>query len=83
MSDFEAILFDVRDHKALVTLHRPEASNAFDHAMQRELLEVWETAKADPEIRVVVVTGGRLVGGDEDLRREDPPPMAPAVRRWG
>jgi len=57
MSDFEAIRFEVRDHKAFVTLNRPEVSNAFDHAMQRELLEVWETAKADPEIRVVVVTG--------------------------
>lgn len=57
MSEFEAIRLDVRDHKAFVTLDRPEAANSFDEAMQRELHEVWNLAKADPEIRVVVVTG--------------------------
>jgi enoyl-CoA hydratase/carnithine racemase len=57
MSDFEAIRLEVRDHKAFVTLDRPEAANSFDDAMQRELHEVWNLAKTDPEIRVVVVTG--------------------------
>jgi enoyl-CoA hydratase/carnithine racemase len=57
MSDFEAIQLEVRDHKAFVTLDRPEAANSFDLAMQRELHEVWNLAKVDPEIRVVVVTG--------------------------
>jgi len=57
MSDFEAIVFEVRDRKAFVTLNRPAASNSFDHAMQRELREVWEIAKGDAEIRVIVLTG--------------------------
>ena len=48
MSDFEAIVFEVRDRKVFVTLNRPAASNSFDHAMQRgSLREVWEIAKAD------------------------------------
>ncbi len=57
MSDFESIRFEVRDRKAFLTLNRPEAANSFDHAMQREIREVWEIAKSDPEIRVVVLTG--------------------------
>lgn len=57
MSEFETLLVEVRDHKAFVTLNRPDAANSFDHAMQLEVRRVWEQAKADPEIRVIVLTG--------------------------
>jgi len=57
VSSFETILFEVRDGKAYVTLNRPDQLNAFDEQMQRELRAVWDRAKDDDDIRVIVLTG--------------------------
>jgi enoyl-CoA hydratase/carnithine racemase len=47
-----------RPHVLLVTLNRPEVSNAFNTAMARELLDLWTGLAAEPgETRAVVVTG--------------------------
>ena len=40
-----------------VTLNRPDRLNAIDDRMWDELIEVFESAPDDPEVRVVVVTG--------------------------
>lgn len=42
---------------ATVTLNRPEARNALDLVMRRELLATLDEIEADPEVRVVVLTG--------------------------
>ena len=54
---YETILFEVSDHKAVLTLNRPESYNAFDHRMQDEVRHVWERVKEDSDIRVVILTG--------------------------
>ncbi len=53
----DAVLYEVRDHIATLTLNRPERMNSFDD----EMLSMWhgyiEEAAHDPEVRVVAVTG--------------------------
>jgi enoyl-CoA hydratase/carnithine racemase len=44
-------------HIALVTLNRPEAYNAINQAVTQELHNIVEETEADPEIRVVILTG--------------------------
>lgn len=46
-----------RDGVLTITLNRPEKKNALDRASFRELGEAFTAADADPEARVVVVTG--------------------------
>lgn len=62
------VLFDVDGHLGRITLNRPRAINALNHAMVREIdarLARWET---DDAVRAVVITGagdrGLCAGGD-------------------
>jgi enoyl-CoA hydratase/carnithine racemase len=65
---FTAISYEVRDSIATITLDRPEALNALDAAMERELLEVWDLVDGDDEVRAAVVTGrGRAFCAGYDL----------------
>ena len=54
---YEAILFDVAEGVATITLNRPERLNAFDDQMLAEWRDAIDTADHDPEVRVIVVTG--------------------------
>jgi 2-(1,2-epoxy-1,2-dihydrophenyl)acetyl-CoA isomerase len=63
----KTVLVEVRDHVATVTFNRPEASNALNLAMGRDLLEVALQCEDDPKVRAVVVTGAGkhfCFGGD-------------------
>jgi len=51
------VLYEIRDRVALITLNRPEARNAFSPSMIRLWNEYLQTARADEDVRVVVVTG--------------------------
>ncbi|MCC7366330.1 MAG: enoyl-CoA hydratase/isomerase family protein [Dehalococcoidia bacterium] len=55
---------------ALVTLNRPEALNATDNVLHRELTTIWGDLDRDPAVRVAVVTGAGdrafSAGGDVD-----------------
>jgi len=51
----------VQDHIALVTLNRPAARNAVNAELARALEAIVNRTESDPDIRVVVLTGG---GGD-------------------
>src|SRR6516165_2704685 len=65
---YEAIAIDKRsDGIALATLNRPERLNAVNGMMHHELSTLTRDADADPDVRVLVVTGaGRAfcAGGD-------------------
>jgi len=54
---YEALLYDVRDHVATVTLNRPERRNALSWTVMTELRQAFAAAKANPDVRVVVLTG--------------------------
>jgi enoyl-CoA hydratase len=54
---------------AVVTLDRPEAMNALSRALRSALHEAVETLSADPEVKVVVLTGaGRAFSAGLDLK---------------
>ncbi len=55
MTDFEKIRYEVADRVATITLDDPETRNALSDQLLSELLEALRTAKADDEVRVVVL----------------------------
>ena len=65
---YESILIEKRGNGvARATLNRPEKLNAVDGRLHYELTTLWLDANADPEVKVLVVTGaGRAFcsGGD-------------------
>ena len=61
------IATDLADGILTITLDRPDRLNAFTVPMQRELCDALDRVDADPEVRVVVVTGrgrGFCAGAD-------------------
>jgi len=66
MSD-TSVLFEVRDHVAHVTLNRPQAGNALDVAMAKDLAAAALECERDRDARVVLLRGSGdrfCVGGD-------------------
>ena len=64
---FETITTDVEDGILTLTLNRPEILNAFNHTMLREMIEVFDQADADDDVRAIIVTGagrGYCAGAD-------------------
>lgn len=51
------LLYEKKEFVAYVTFNRPEALNALNSAMLKELNEVLDVIAADSEIRVVIFTG--------------------------
>ncbi|MEV4170885.1 enoyl-CoA hydratase-related protein [Nonomuraea sp. NPDC049709] len=65
---FSEIEYGVTDRIATVTLKRPERLNAFTFTMRGELIEAFDLADADDDVRAVVVTGaGRAFCAGADL----------------
>src|ERR1700694_3580855 len=64
---YETIRYDVKDAVATITLSRPEAYNALNLALGRDLFHATLEADEDRAVRCIVVTGaGKAVcaGGD-------------------
>ena len=65
--DFEQITTDVADSVLTITLNRPDRLNAWTAQMGRELMEAFDLADADDEVRAIIVTGagrGFCAGAD-------------------
>jgi enoyl-CoA hydratase/carnithine racemase len=54
---YEALLYQVKDGVATITINRPERRNALSWTVMSELRTAFEAAKADADVRVVVLTG--------------------------
>jgi enoyl-CoA hydratase/carnithine racemase len=54
---YETLIVDQAGAIAMITLNRPDARNAFDLAMRRELLLALDEIEANPAARVVILTG--------------------------
>jgi len=66
--DFEQIRYDVADRILTITLDRPDRLNAFTQRMRDELIQAFDAADADDDVRAVVVTGsGRAFCAGADL----------------
>lgn len=62
--------YDVADGIATLTLNRPERLNAWTNALGTEYFDRLADASADPDVRVVIVTGagrGFCAGADLDM----------------
>jgi len=67
--DYQALEFDVCDGVARLTLNRPDAANALDLTMVRELVDVAEVCDRDAAVRALLLTGaGRMFCAGGDLR---------------
>ena len=59
---------EARGAVRIVTLNRPDALNAADESLHRELASIWRTLGDDTEVRAIVVTGaGKAFSGGGDL----------------
>ncbi|MFH0878234.1 MAG: enoyl-CoA hydratase-related protein, partial [Lentisphaerota bacterium] len=54
---YKTVLTEVRGRVGIVRLNRPEARNAFNQLLLREMFEALEAFDRDDEIRVLVLTG--------------------------
>lgn len=57
MSEYTSILTEQRGRVGTITLHRPEALNALNSALVRELVDAALRFDADPGIGAIVITG--------------------------
>ena len=64
---YETIKYEVAEQILTITLNRPDKLNAFNAAMQRELIEAFDAADKDDNVRAIIVTGagrGFCAGAD-------------------
>jgi enoyl-CoA hydratase/carnithine racemase len=86
---YEQILYEVSDNILTITLNRPERLNAFTGQMMNEMIDAFDKADADDNIRAIIVTGagrGFCAGADLsagadtfDATRLDRPERAAAI----
>jgi enoyl-CoA hydratase/carnithine racemase len=65
--EFEEIRYEIADRVLTITLDRPDRLNAFTQTMGRELIEAFDRADQDDEVRAIIVTGagrGFCAGAD-------------------
>jgi len=66
-TQYEEILYDVEDRILTITLNRPDRLNAFTRTMMSELIDAFDNADRDDNVRAVIVTGagrGFCAGAD-------------------
>ena len=72
---FQDILVTRSGQVLTITMNRPQVLNAFRAATLSELVEAFKAAGADPEVRVIVLTGAGdrafCAGGDINWEAED------------
>ena len=54
---FDTIRTDIADGVLTITLDRSDRLNAFTHVMRDELIEAFDVADNEDDVRVVIVTG--------------------------
>lgn len=65
--NYETIVLEVLDRKATLTFNRPNAMNAMDFTMMRELADCFEALHSEEDVQVLVIKGAGKVfsaGGD-------------------
>jgi 2-(1,2-epoxy-1,2-dihydrophenyl)acetyl-CoA isomerase len=69
MSQYTAMLYEVRDGVATITLNRPDAANSLNHELSTQMLDAIIRSEEDPAVRAMVITAtGRFFCAGADLR---------------
>ena len=67
---YSTLLFDIREDVAHITLNRPEAANAINLELARDLMHALMKCDEDPTIRAVLISGaGPIFCGGGDVKR--------------
>jgi 2-(1,2-epoxy-1,2-dihydrophenyl)acetyl-CoA isomerase len=67
-TNYETLLYGVAAGVATITLNRPQAANAIDMTLGRELMDAVTRSDADPSVRAVLLTAsGKMFSGGGDL----------------
>jgi 2-(1,2-epoxy-1,2-dihydrophenyl)acetyl-CoA isomerase len=67
---FQTLLFDIRDNVAHITLNRPEAANAINLELAKDLMHALMKCDEDPLIRAVLIKGaGPMFCAGGDVKR--------------
>ncbi|TDW28667.1 enoyl-CoA hydratase [Cryobacterium psychrophilum] len=73
MSTYENILLERRGQVGLITLNRPEALNALNDALMRDVVAAAAELDRDPEIGAIVITGSeRAFAAGADIKEMAP-----------
>lgn len=68
VTSYDEIRYDVANNVATITLHRPDKLNAFTNRMLKEMIDAFDVADGDDDVRAVIVTGsGRAFCAGADL----------------
>jgi naphthoate synthase len=74
-ADYQDIIYETLDGIAKITINRPEVRNAFRPTTLFELSQAFNTARDDPAIGVIILTGAGTEafcsGGDQRIRGDD------------
>lgn len=65
----DAVLYEVADHIATITINRPEAYNSLNYEAYRLLTGYFDKANSDPDVRAIIWTGrGRGFCTGDDVK---------------
>jgi len=65
----DSLLFDLKDHVAVITLNRPDQRNAMNQELSSALMDCLHRVRADADIRVAILTGaGGTFSAGADLK---------------
>lgn len=65
----DLVQYEVSEHIATISLNRPDAANAQNPELLRQLDEKWTAAADDPDVKVIVLRGnGKHFSAGHDLR---------------
>jgi enoyl-CoA hydratase/carnithine racemase len=81
--DFQTILFEIRNQIAYVTFNRPEAMNAVNRQMARDLVDACKQIEDDSAIRIAIFSGAgdKAFSAGMDLKERSETAFSPIERR--
>jgi len=66
----EKIVYTVKENVAKIRMNRPDKMNALNHVLWDELLDAFDEAEHDPEVRAIILCGtGRAFCAGWDLKK--------------
>jgi 2-(1,2-epoxy-1,2-dihydrophenyl)acetyl-CoA isomerase len=69
MPDYQAIVYELRDGVAPITLNRPGAANSLNQQLSTEMLDALIRSEENPEVRALILTGsGRFFCAGADMK---------------